>query len=74
MDKGQEKFFRCFGGEVRKIRMSKEMTLEDMQKFGFSSQHFQKVESGKKAVSLYTAFRIAKAFGLTLSKLISSLE
>ena len=37
-----------------------------MQDFGFSSAHFQKVEAGKKAVALYTAYRIAKALSVKI--------
>jgi hypothetical protein len=74
MDKEQSQFFKRFGAVVRKFRLSKKMTLEDMQAFDFSAQHFQKIESGKKAVGLYTAQRIAKAFGLTLSSLIKQFE
>ncbi len=70
MDQEQKIFFKKFGAEVRKLRMAKGLTLEDMQDYGFSSQHFQKVESGKKAVSLYTARRIADAFKISLSKLL----
>ena len=70
MDSKQTKFFGKFGGEVRKIRLSKGFTLEDMQDFGFSAQHFQKIEKGLKAVNLYTAHRIAKALNVGLPKLI----
>lgn len=71
MDKEQERFFNKFGANVRKLRLSKSLTLEDMQEYGFSTAHFQKIESGKKAVNLYTAARIAKAFKVTLSDLVS---
>ena len=74
MDKEQTKFFRRFGAEVRKLRLSKNMTLEDMQECGFSAQHFQKIESGKKAVNFYTVYRIAQAFGMCLSELAKLLE
>ena len=74
MDKEQQQFFKKFGAEIRKIRLSKEMTLEDMQDFGFSTQHYQKIEKGKKAVSFYTVYRIARAFGINLSKLAKTVE
>jgi len=70
MNQEQKAFFKKFGAEVRKLRMAAELTLEDMQDYGFSSQHFQKVESGKKAVNLYTAHRIADSFKISLSKLL----
>jgi DNA-binding XRE family transcriptional regulator len=49
------------------------LTLEAMQSHGFSAQHFQKIESGKKAVNLYTAYRICKAFKMSLSELFGGL-
>lgn len=70
MDSKQEKFFKKFGAAVRKQRLSKKLTLEDMQDFGFSPQHFQKIESGKKAVSFYTVYRIAKTFKVCIDDLV----
>ena len=67
MDAKQEKYFKKFGAEVRRIRLAKGLTLEGMQAHGFSAQHFQKIESGKKAVNLYTAYRIANAFGMSMA-------
>ena len=74
MDKEQTKFFKKCGALIRRLRLLKNLTLEDMQDYGFSAQHFQKVESGQKAINFYTVFRIAKAFGLNLSKLVLKLE
>lgn len=47
------------------------MTLEDLIEFGFSAAHFQKLETGQKAVSLYTAHRIAKALGVKVQDLLA---
>jgi transcriptional regulator with XRE-family HTH domain len=74
MEKTQEQFFKKFGNIVRKIRLKKKMTLEDMLEYGFSPQHFQKIETGQKAVSLFTMHRIAKSFGMKSSALISKME
>ena len=74
MDNAQKIFFKKFGAEVRRLRISKNMTLEDTQEFGFSTQHFQKLESGLKAANFYTAYRIARAFGISLSKLVKIIE
>jgi len=59
---------------VQKLRIERKMTLEDMQSHDFSPQHFQKIEAGKKAVGLYTAYRIAKAFHISLFDLLKSVE
>jgi len=74
MDKEQQRFINSAGAAIRKIRLSKNMTLEDMQDFGFSAQHFQKLESGKKNFSFYTIYRIAKAWDMPLSDLIKEIE
>lgn len=74
MDATQEKYFKKFGTEVRRIRLSKGLTLEAMQDYGFSAQHFQKIESGKKSVNLYTAYRIASAFGMSMSSFFRGVE
>jgi len=74
MDKEQAAFFKRFGATIRKTRLEKGMTLEDMGGHGFSPPHFQKIEAGKKAVGVYTALRIAKAFRMTLSDMFKSLE
>ncbi len=73
MDKEQKKFFKNFGAMIRKFRLEKNWTLEDMQEHGFSAQHFQKIEAGKKAVNLYTVVRIAKALDYSLPALLKFL-
>jgi transcriptional regulator with XRE-family HTH domain len=73
MDKVQESFFKKFGAIVRQLRLERGLTLEDMQEYGFSAQHFQKVEAGKKAVNLFTANRIANAFNISTSKLLKNI-
>lgn len=73
VDKREEKFFKKFGEIVRKERHARNWTLEDMSDHGFSPAHFQKIESGKKAISLFTAQRIAKAFAVSLQALVKSL-
>lgn len=66
MDREQKRFMAVVGAVVRRTRLSKNMTLEDMQTFGFSAQHFQKLECGKKNISFYTVYRIAKAWKMNL--------
>ncbi len=71
MDKRKSVVFKKIGGEIRKIRLAKGLTLEDMQDHGFSPQHFQKLESGKKEASFYTLCRIASAFEVKVSELVA---
>jgi len=74
MDIEKAEFFKRIGFEIRQIRLKKRLTLEDMQEYGFSPQHFQKVETGKKEISLYTMYRISKAFKVKLSSLFRPIE
>lgn len=74
MDKEKQKFFNEFGQMIRKIRQKKGWTLEDMVDHGFSAQHYQKIEKGKKEIGLYTCVRIAKAFNINLSKLFKAFD
>jgi len=67
MENDQVRLFKKFGGKVRQLRLNRGLTLEDMQEYGFSPQHFQKIESGKKAINFYTVIRIAKALKVSLS-------
>ncbi len=70
MDRRKSLVFKKVGGEIRRLRLEESLTLEDMQDYGFSPQHFQKVESGKKEASFYTLCRIAKAFKIKISDLV----
>ena len=74
MQREQQTLFKKLGAEVRKARLAKGMTLEDMQGYGFSAQHFQKIETGKKAVNFYTVYRMAQALKVRLSSLVRSVE
>lgn len=74
MDKEKEQFFKRFGQVVRDLRQKRGWTLEDMVDHDFSAQHFQKIEKGKKEITLFTAQRIANAFGASLSKLLIQMD
>ena len=74
MDKDQERFFKKFGAVVRQLRQERGLTLEDMQEYGFSAQHFQKVEAGKKAINFYTVYRIAEAFKINIAKAVRLMD
>ena len=74
MDLKQAEFFKELGATVRKMRISKGLALEDMTDYGFSPQHFQKIESGQKAVNFFTIKRICDAFDLSLTNFSEELE
>lgn len=73
MQDKEQKYIEAFGRRCRTFRQERDWTLEDMLVFGFSSQHYQKIEKGKKGLTLWTAKRIAEAFQVSLSELLKDL-
>lgn len=69
-EKNYQKLLAVFGKNVKKARESKHLRQADMIEFGFSERYIQKIESGKYSPSLYTAHRLAEAFGVSISELI----
>lgn len=45
-------------------------TQEGMVQFGFNYRHYQKLESGSHSPSLFTLFKLAKAFQIELVDLL----
>ena len=68
----QEKLFKKFGQQCKKIRLGKGLTQEDMYRYGFSTRFYQRIEAGKH-IHLSTAFNLAKAFKISLSELFNGL-
>ena len=59
-------------GNIKKYRKRNNFTQEDMMDYGFSYKHYQRLESGKYSMNLYTLYRIAKAFNISVKNLIDS--
>ena len=57
-----ERFMRLVGKRIREIRMSRGLTQEEMQNFGFNYRYYQFIESGTINLTLKTLDRIANAF------------
>ena len=60
IEKDYLKLLNVFATNLKSIRSSKGLTQENMTQFGFNYRHYQKLESGKHAPSLYTLVRLAK--------------
>ena len=73
MNDEETAFVRSFGQRCKQYRKERGWTLEDMIPYGLSAQHYQKIEVGKKNLRLWTAQRIATAFGVSLSELLEGL-
>lgn len=71
-EKDLEKLYKKFGARVRELRLENGWSQDDMSQHGFSKRHLQKIEAGKP-IQLSTAYRFAKAFGMSLSELTKDL-
>lgn len=69
------KEFKRFNEKLRRkiclLRQEKGLTQEQMQDFELSLRQFQRIEAGQTVnITLSNLFKIAKAFGLTVSELL----
>ncbi len=69
-EKNYNKLLKTFARNVKKVRLSKKLRQADMIEYGFSERYMQKIESGQYSPNLYTAHRLAEAFGVTVSDLL----
>ncbi len=68
------KKIKKFGQVVRKERMGRGWTLEDMEEKGWKSwQHWQYIESGKRNITFATILRISKVLKVRPFELWSKL-
>ncbi len=67
-----ERFQKKVGQNIKKARLTAEMTQEGMARFGFNIRHFQDIEAGKVRMTLQTLYRIAQAFEISPESLLKS--
>ncbi|MFN8369587.1 MAG: helix-turn-helix transcriptional regulator [Bacteriovoracaceae bacterium] len=53
---------------IRRVRITKDLTQEDLHSLGFERRWYQRIESGTYSVSLPTLDRIARAFEVDISE------
>jgi transcriptional regulator with XRE-family HTH domain len=53
--------FEILGTRYRKLRLQRNMILEDVLEYGFSVRHYQQLESGRPH-TMKTFFRICEMF------------
>ena len=59
-----------FGQTVKKLRKSKDWTLESMEERGWRSwRHWQSIEAGKKNITIATILRISKVLKVPVKDL-----
>jgi transcriptional regulator with XRE-family HTH domain len=61
-DKGFIQLTQAFAKNLKKIRLKADLTQEEMLSKGFNVRHYQRLESGKSAPTLYTIYRLSKIF------------
>jgi transcriptional regulator with XRE-family HTH domain len=70
-----EELAKRFGELVRSLRQERGYSQEDFSfRVGLHQTYVSSVERGERNVTIQTADRIARAFGLTLAELFAELE
>ena len=70
-DKEYKAFLKKISLNIRKYRKKRSLTQEDMEDYGFSYKHYQRLESGSYSMNLYTLHRLAKALKINVNRLFS---
>lgn len=73
LDERYTKLLKRIGGNIQKIRTSKNLTQEDMIDYGFERRWFQRIESGRYSISLPTLEKVAHALKVDVSELLRKL-
>lgn len=66
--RGYDVVCRRLGRRIALLRRQRGLTQEDMQRFGFPTRRYQRIEAGQP-MSVRTAYRLARALRVTLSQL-----
>lgn len=57
-----EKLLKKVAKNIKRLRLNKGLTQENMVDFGFNYRHYQRIESGTYSPNLHTIFRLSKIF------------
>lgn len=69
MDDKTWKLIRRIAKNIRRLRLERGLTQEDMEQFGFGVRWYQRFESGRHIFSVPTLDRLARAFKVDISEL-----
>lgn len=72
LEDSYRKRVRQIAQNIKTARNAKGYTQAQMEKFGFDLRNYQRLESGEHSPSLFTLFKLSKAFNVDLSDLVSS--
>ena len=71
LDKSQKRDLTAFGGNIRRIRITRELSQERLAEMAdLNIRTVQKIEAGQLNVLLTTALRIQRSLGCNPSELI----
>ena len=74
LKKEDKVFLTDFGKKMKKLRKKRGWTLEYCEEKGYPSwNHLQKIESGKKAISIFTIKNLAKLYHMSISDLFKEI-
>ena len=67
-------FYRSVGVQLRQLREARGLTQEDVSKpVSIDRGYLSEIETGKRRVSLYIAYRLARTFDISLDTLLELL-
>ena len=70
LEKDLLKLTKKFSSNLRRLRLAKKLTQEDMTSYGFNYRHYQKLESGSHIPSLMTILKLSKIMGVQAKDLL----
>jgi transcriptional regulator with XRE-family HTH domain len=69
----QMRFFLRLGKRIRKLRVKRGLSQEDMISYGFSARHWQQIEAGRP-ITVSTLLRVCAVFGASIDRLVHGLD
>ena len=67
----EARLLKLVGKRIRQLRIERGLTQEQMTRFGLDYKYYQRIEYGEKNLSLRTLYKIAQAFGMSISELLN---
>ena len=67
----EARLLKLVGKRIRQLRIERGFTQQHMTRFGLDYKYYQRIEYGEKNLSLRTLYKIAKAFGMSISELLN---
>lgn len=68
LDKEVLRLTKRFSTNLKKMRIKKGLTQEDMVEYGFNYRHYQRLESGTNPPSFSTLVRLAQIMGVEVTE------